>query len=176
MKMKVVDGMTNRPEVAFDYNDSDWQKAFSFSTKEAKAILYRATFTLPEGFDKGKVMLYLRTIGQNQNVYLNGKLIGENLNQKTDRYTFEPEASILKTGINVLAFVATPYFLEQTWSNPNTDPGVVQLILPAPQYKRSLFSGKAQVIVQSTSEEGTISLKAKSNGLATSVFTLNSKK
>ena len=176
MKMKVVDEMTNRPEVAFDYNDSDWQKAFSFSTKEAKAIVYRATFTLPEGFDKGKVMLYLRTIGETQNVYLNGKLIGENLKQKTDRYTFEPETSVLKTGKNVLAFVATPYFLEQTWSNPNTDPGVVQLILPSPQYKRSLFSGKAQVIVQSTSEEGTITLKAKSNGLTTSVLSIGTKK
>lgn len=76
----------------------------------------------------------------------------------------------------MLAFVATSYFLEQTWSNPNTDAGVVQLILPAPQNKRSLFSGKAQVIVQSTSEEETITLKAKSNGLTTSVLSIGTKK
>jgi len=117
-------------------------------------------------------MLYLRTIGETQNVYLNGKLIGENLKQKTDRYSFDPETSVLKTGKNVLAFVATPYFLEQTWSNPNTDPGVVQLILPEPQYNRSLFSGKAQVIVQSTKGSGEIRLIAKSSGLAPAQLSL----
>ncbi|HNZ72862.1 MAG TPA: beta-galactosidase, partial [Prolixibacteraceae bacterium] len=100
-----------------------------------------------------------------QHVYLNGKRIGEEMFQKTGRYTLEPEMAMLKVGQNELTFVATPYYLEQTWSEPNTDPGIIQLIMPAPAWKRSLFSGKAQVIVQSGKGGGEIKLTAKSEGL-----------
>jgi beta-galactosidase len=40
-------------------------------------------------------------------------------------------------------------------------------------YKRSLFSGKCQVIVQSTKESGTIILKAASDGVETGTVTIN---
>ncbi len=175
IKMKTVDRMDNLNEVSFDYDDTGWIKAFSQKNKDAKAIIYRTTFNLPEDFDRGKVTLYLRTIGQEQDVYINGKLIGKDMDQKTDRYTLNPEPSILKSGKNVLAYVTTPYYLEYAWSEPNTDPGVVQLIMPEPQWKRSLFSGKAQIIVQSQKEKGNIKLKARSEDLneATIIIDVN---
>jgi beta-galactosidase len=170
MKMKQVEDMDNRQEVAFGFDDSNWQPAFAQKLKDAKAIVYRSTFNLPQDFDKGKVMLYLRTIGQKQLVYLNGKRVGEEMDQKTDRYTIQPEITLLKQGRNELTFVTTPYFLEQVWSEPNTDAGTIQLVMPAQPWKRSLFSGKAQVIVQSATEKGEIRLTAKSSGLTSAVL------
>jgi beta-galactosidase len=174
LKMKFVESVENRPEVGVDFDDSDWQPAFQQNTTAAKAIVYRSTFCLPKDFNKGEVMLYLRTIGQKQFVYLNGTRIGEEMNQKTDRYTIKPDTALLKPGKNVLVFVTTPYFTEQIWQNPNTDPGVIQLIMPAPNYKRSLFSGKAQVIVQAANYPGEIKLTAKSEGLIPAVLSIYS--
>jgi beta-galactosidase len=165
MKMKPVEDIENRAEVAVGFDDSNWLPAFSQKLKEAKAIVYRSTFELPQDFDKGKVMLYLRTIGQKQLVYLNGKQIGEEMNQKTDRYTIQPDVTLLKPGNNELTFVTTPYFLAQAWDEPNIDAGIIQLVMPTPQWKRSLFSGKAMLIVQSGTKAGQIRLTAKSAGL-----------
>jgi beta-galactosidase len=176
MKMKAVEGIENRPEIAFGYNDSDWQPAFSQKLKDAKAIIYRSTFELPADFNRGKVMLFLRTIGEKQYVYLNGTRIGDDMNQKTDLYTIEPDVALLKAGKNELVYVTTPYFLEQIWSEPNTNPGTIQLVMPAPNYTRSLFSGKAQVIVQAGKEAGEIKLTAKSKGLIPTVLSISTKK
>lgn len=176
MKMKPVEGLDNRPEVTFEFNDSDWKSAFSEKLKDAKAIVYRSTFDLPEDFSKGKVMFYLRTIGQKQLVFLNGKQVGEEMNQNTDQYAFLPDIALLKPGKNELTFVATPYFLEKPWSEPNTDPGSIQLIMPSPRWNRSLFSGKAQVIIQAGKEAGEIKLTAKSEGLTPSILVIPSRK
>ncbi len=164
MTMKSGDNL-NLKDILAGKDETGWVKAFSQKRIKAEAIVYRAKFNLPEDFDKGKVMLYLRTIGNKQDVYLNGNLLGKDMEQKTDRYSFEPESSMLKAGTNTLTYVTTPYYLEYDWSEPNTDPGVAQLIMPQPQWKRSLFSGKAMVIVQSTKEKGNIVLKAKADGV-----------
>jgi beta-galactosidase len=172
MKMLAVDSTDNRQEVAVGFDDSGWQKAFSQKIKDTRAIIYRSSFQLPDDFAKGQLMLFLRTIGQKQYVYLNGVQIGGEMNQKTDQYTIQPDISLLKPGKNELTFVTTPYFLEQVWSEPNTDPGNIRLIMPAPQWERSLFSGKAQVIVESTKESGDCKLTAKSSGLTPATITI----
>jgi beta-galactosidase len=48
--------------------------------------------------------------------------------------------------------------------------------MPAPNYTRSLFSGKAQVIVQAGKEAGEIKLTAKSKGLIPTVLSISTKK
>lgn len=50
------------------------------------------------------------------------------------------------------------------WDGPC--PAAIQVIVPAPQWKRSVFNGLAQVIVQSTREAGDIKLHATSLRLA----------
>lgn len=54
----------------------------------------------------------------------------------------------------------------------NTYPGAVKVIYPAGEWKRRVFNGLAQVIVQSTEIHGVITLKANGDGLspATAVF------
>ena len=51
------------------------------------------------------------------------------------------------------------------WDEPNTDPGLVQIIYPSLQWKRKLFNGLAQIIVQSSRQPGRIIVKATADGL-----------
>ena len=62
------------------------------------------------------------------------------------------------------------------WDEPNTDPGLVQVIYPAEQWKRKLFSGLAQVIVQSIKEAGEITLTASSPLLEPSTIKIKTEK
>ena len=45
------------------------------------------------------------------------------------------------------------------------NPGLFQIVTPADAYKRKLFSGLAQVIVQATGDAGEIFITATANGL-----------
>jgi len=47
---------------------------------------------------------------------------------------------------------------------------LVQIISPSPQWKRSLFNGLAQIIVQSTMQPGELILKATSEELQQAVI------
>jgi beta-galactosidase len=174
MKAKLFDSFENRTEVTTQYNDSDWQSQREITGKmsEAKAIVYRGTLEFPENLEQAEITFFYNCIGNNQNLYLNGKLIGENLSQKQERYTLKLAKGDVKPGKNLIAIVATPFRVRNSWDNPNTHPGVVQVKLPAENYKRSLFSGLAQVIVQSTGEPGIIRVTAKAEGLTPAVLTI----
>jgi beta-galactosidase len=78
---------------------------------------------------------------------------------------FKLDAALLKAGNNTIAIVATPLVKIQSWDLVNMNPGLIQVIKPAAQWQRKLFSGLAQVIVQSTGEPGEILLKANSINL-----------
>ena len=174
MKVKVVENMEKRPEVALNFDDSEWQVAENMrrEVQEAKAIIYRGAINLPKDIENAQVNFFYNCIGDLQTVYVNGEPISEELNKKQkERYAFNLDVSKLKTGKNEIAIVATPYTVAHSWDSPNTDPGVVQVIIPAKNYKRSLFSGFAQVIVQTTKEAGEIKLTAKSEGLKDASFT-----
>jgi beta-galactosidase len=71
--------------------------------------------------------------------------------------------------------VATPIPKKYDWDYVNTDPGVIQLVTAAQPWKRKLFNGLAQVIVQTTKEAGAITITASSPNLKTTVLRLNSK-
>jgi beta-galactosidase len=58
----------------------------------------------------------------------------------------------------------------QQWDEPNTDPGLVQTITPSLQWKRNVFNGLAQVLVQSTKRPGEMTLKASAEGLQQTVI------
>ena len=78
-------------------------------------------------------------------------------------------------GVNQIAVAATPLIKQNQWDNINTNAGLIQIITSAPVYKRKLFNGLAQVIVQSTHEAGEIILKATADGLRFSEITVQSK-
>ncbi|MEO7047320.1 MAG: hypothetical protein ABI091_18605, partial [Ferruginibacter sp.] len=51
-----------------------------------------------------------------------------------------------------------------------------QIVTPAAQWKRKLFNGLAQVIIQSTGEPGTIIIRADGGKLKTGILQLNAVK
>lgn len=177
LKAKIVQNRENRPEVALGFDDSQWQSSRRMrrEIQEAKAIVYRGTIELPDDIDKAQVKFYYSCIGDLQTVYVNGVPVSEELNKdKKERYEFQLNTSTLKPGKNEIAIVATPYTVAHSWDSPNTNPGVVQVIIPAEHYKRSLFSGYAQVIVQTTKQAGEIILTAKSEGLKDATYLITS--
>jgi beta-galactosidase len=70
--------------------------------------------------------------------------------------------------------VGTELMRRWKWDELNMDPGSVRTVIPAPQWKRSLFYGLAQVIVQSDKKAGEIVLKAGSKGLVPTILKLQS--
>jgi len=169
-KEKAVSDIVNRNEIAVDYNDTGWQQAFKDERnqefgKNVKALVYRGAFTMPALTGNEVVTFFYNSIGKEQSIYINGKEIALSImeDKKGNAFTLPP--SLLQPGINHIAIAATPLIKPQPWDNINTNPGLIQILAPAPAYKRKLFNGLAQVIVQSTHEAGEIILKASGDGL-----------
>ncbi|MFP5041698.1 beta-galactosidase GalA [Parasediminibacterium sp. JCM 36343] len=177
LKEKIVDGLVNRPETAVGYDDNKWGNAFKDIRDEAfaktnTALVYRGIFTMPDSMADATVTLLYKCIGTEQSIYINGKLLAANIKQENGsnqfavgKKLFAIDKSKLHPGKNVIAIVGSPLIRKNQWHTPNMDAGVFQIIYPAAQYKRNLFNGLAQVIVQSTGEAGVIVLTANANGL-----------
>jgi beta-galactosidase len=181
LKEKVVSDWSNPEEVKQDYNDSAWPAAFKDTRDEkfgekVKFLVYRATFNLPADKDKASaITLFYNSLGREQSIYINGKEIAHQikLNKKGDELRLD--ASLLHPGQNSIAIVATPILRENSWASVNQNPGLIQVIYPAADWKRKLFNGLAQVIVQSTGESGDIVIKASSGGLLTHTIKIETK-
>ena len=82
----------------------------------------------------------------------------------------------MRPGKNVIAIVATP--AQGGRGNRGGgggranfgSPGQIRVTIPPADWKRSLFSGLAQVIVQSTGQPGEITLTAKSSGVTDGIL------
>jgi beta-galactosidase len=162
-----VSDLTDRPEVAAGFDDSNWEPAFTTQSDNWQIytdslIVVRGTFELPEITDNAEVNLFTKSIVENQSVYVNGHLLASNIVRDAPNQAWLLEHNIVKSGRNEYAVVGQRFRKRHQWDEPNTDPGLVQVIYPAEQWKRKLFSGLAQVIVQSTKEAGGIILTASS--------------
>lgn len=170
-KEKIVDGVNvEMPELKNGFNDAGWGKAFKDDrTKEfgqkAKWIIYRGSFVMPQTDSASTITFFSRNVGVQQSVYINGVEVAKNVDGKKDIVI---DHNLLHPGENLVAITATPLLKNQPWDVVNTNPGVFQVRTPAPVWKRKLFNGYAQVIVQSTGEKGEIILKAESKGLQSS--------
>jgi beta-galactosidase len=170
LKEKAVTGFDHPEEVALSYDDSGWDNAFKEERNEkfgesVKAIIYRSSFNLPDNVNMSRVNLFYQPLGKIQSVYVNGTLIGNDIKETGSNTSFSIDKSILHSGRNVIAIIAVPLLKKSKWENVNMRPGLFQIITPASQWKRKLFNGLAQVIVQSTGEPGTIILSAESGSL-----------
>lgn len=165
-----VEDLSNRPEVAAGLDDSSWEKAFTTQSDNWQVytdslIVVRGTFELPEITDKASVNLFTKSIVENQSVYVNGHLLASNIVRDAPDQAWLLNHKIIKAGKNEYAVVGQRFRKRHQWDEPNTDPGLVQVIYPAVQWKRKIFNGLAQVIVQSKQQPGEIILKASSPGL-----------
>jgi beta-galactosidase len=85
----------------------------------------------------------------------------------------ELKPELLREGRNVLAVIAAPYENDRARERALKVPAAVLRVESAPPpYRRRLFNGLAQVIVQSTGEAGPIRLIATAPGVARAELTL----
>ncbi len=102
-------------------------------------------------------------------VYLNGKLIGTT--DEWDRTYSYDVSELLHVGANTLVVV-----VKNNGGQGGLGRGVsLGYLLPQPKYHRKLFHGLAQVIVQSTTKAGKISLTAASAGVQAAVVEIEAK-
>ncbi len=170
LKEKIVNEFNNPAEVAVAYDDSKWNTAFTDVRTQkfgetAKVILYRGEFELAQNFSETEITLFYNFIGKEQTIYINGVVIAANLKDNSTQTEFKIDKAILHTGKNVIAIAAAPLLKKFEWDEVNKVPGLLQVITKAEPYKRKLFSGLAQVIVQSTGEPGEIILSATAKGM-----------
>lgn len=163
-----------------DFNVSDetkenvatdsWQKAFTDDRNAAfgekvKNIVYRTEFELPANYTESTINFFYNSLGKQQSIFINGKKIADAIPENKHGDTFLLDKTMLHSGKNTLAIVATPLLKVNSWDVVNQNPGTIQLITKADNYKRKLFNGLAQVIIQTTGEAGEVKLWATANGL-----------
>ncbi|MGC8802560.1 MAG: hypothetical protein ACP5PS_02125, partial [Bacteroidales bacterium] len=112
-----------------------------------------------------RVTLFSKSILENQTIFINGHRIASNILRDDPNQSFILDHQILKKGRNVIAFVGQRFRKKHIYDEPNTDPGLIQVWNPAPQWHRKLFNGWAQVIVQSTGQKGEVVIRCESEGL-----------
>jgi beta-galactosidase len=176
-KEKAVESIENRQEISESYADADWKPAFQDETARfsAKAMVFRSTFDLPDNFIEADITFFYRSIGKMQSIYINGKEIAQNIAESQKGNDFKLDKSNLHSGKNSLVVVAIPLQKKNPWDNVNTNIGQIQMLYPSPTWKRQLFSGLAQVIIQSDGNAGEITLTAESGNLKKAVLKIETK-
>ena len=181
LKELSVNNLDNRPEVGLGIDDSGWKKAFRSSRNENwrvykdTLLVVRGTIELPEITNETEVNLFTKSIVEGQSIYINGHLIAANVKRDAPGQSYRIDHSIIKPGKNVYAVTGKRFRKTQQWDEPNTDPGLVQIFNPAEQWKRKVFNGLAQVIVQSSNKAGEIVLSANSLGLKPATIKIQTK-
>ncbi|GGI52788.1 beta-galactosidase [Mucilaginibacter galii] len=161
------------------YPETDFSPAFQQDRNKefaasVKALAYRGSFELPQNLDQATIRFFYRSIGKQQTIYINGKQITANTAYSKKGNTFVLDKTVIKPGKNTITIIAVPLTKQNSWDIINMDPGLIQLVNPAPVWKRKLFSGLAQVIVQSTGTSGDIIFTAAANGLKSKSFIIKS--
>ncbi len=179
LKELAVDNLRDRPEVAAGFNDSTWKPALRSKRGDDwrlyvdTLLVIRGSFELSDLTNETDVHLFTKSIVENQSVYVNGHLLVANIKRDAPNQAIRLDHDILHRGTNVYAVVGQRFRKANQWDEPNTDPGLVQTIDPAPQWKRRVFNGLAQVIVQSKKQSGVLTVKASADGLQEAVLTLH---
>ncbi len=180
LKEKAVSGMDATPETGADVDDKDWDRAFkdtrdSLFGQKVKALVYRTNFDLPADIGQSVVTLLYNSLGKEQSIYVNGKEVAHSIPENREGGVFKLDVAILHPGSNSIAILATPLLKKAQRGYVNRNPGEIQVTTPPEKWKRKLFNGLAQVIVQSTGEAGEIQLTAESEGLKPAVLRIVTK-
>jgi beta-galactosidase len=169
LKMFFTTAKKDFPQAAYDFDDSNWP-AFKQAEEVNKPmkdtlIIIRGSFQLPPITDNAAITLLTKSICNNQSIYVNGHLIASDIKRNAPNQDYKLDHSILKSGKNVYTAIGTPFVKTRQWEEINIDPGVVKIFTPAETWKRKVFNGLAQIIVQSAQQPGEITLTATSPAL-----------
>jgi beta-galactosidase len=111
-------------------------------------------------------------LGEEQAIYINGHPIEKNIKRDDPVQKFKLDHSFLCKGKNIYAVAGVPLKSRYQYDNLNTDPGTIQVYIPEGTWKRKVFNGLAQVIVQSKKESGQIVITAAAEGLSKEIIRL----
>jgi beta-galactosidase len=182
-RRSAVDSIENRPEVAFDFDDANWQSAAGgrgrgnrggAAAPAGQTNVYRGTFELAQPANGVTVTFVAPNLGDRQWVFLNGQPVAQNVPRTEAARGFKLDSALLRSGKNVIAVIATPSTGGGRRGQGGGGGGAPSLkVVTSPgDWKRSLFNGLAQVIVQSTQHTGEITLTATAQGVTPGILKL----
>lgn len=173
LKVAGVQQQGTYPETINGFDDSAWPSLLNnreeYEVKLGQGmqrVAIRGTFDLPDLGPNSVVTLWPKSLGEEQAVYVDGHLIAKNIKRDNAVEGYKLDRAILLNGKNIYAVVASPLVKRYQYDNLNTDPGIIQVFTPAEQWKRKVFNGLAQVIVQSRQQVGEVVLTAITPGIS----------
>jgi len=152
-------------------SENNWTVAFKDRDykNQAPAYVYRGKFDLKNNLKANKVTFFYKKIGVNAVIFVNGNKITPSAE---DDQKYVLNANVLKQGTNTIQIIAPPLQKVKDWDVMNTDPGIIQVITPTESWKRKLFNGYAQIIIQKEENASEIVLSATAKGLNAGSLTL----
>jgi beta-galactosidase len=155
---------TDLPDKIQDESNADWNEAFKDRDykKQAPTYVYKGDFELKNNSDTKNVTFFYKKIGKETVIFVNGNKI-EPSTEDSQKYILNN--AILKEGKNTIYIATTPLQKIKDWDIMNTDPGIIQVVTPAESWKRKLFNGYAQIIIQKDENAKEVSLTASAKGL-----------
>lgn len=126
---------------------------------------YTGRFELPEDIKRTGITFFYTSIGTTQSIYINDKEIAQAVLLNKEGYVFILDSSIVKQGWNKIAIRGKAIPKKHDWDVVNTAPGTIQVMHYAAPWKRKLFNGVAQLIIQAGTVPGVIKVAAVANGL-----------
>jgi beta-galactosidase len=175
-RMREIPDPKDRPEVGENFPDTDWPRADvnieQGPLRESASAVFRTHVKLTgDDLAAGKIILQFGMIDDDGWIFVNGQLAGESHDWRAS-----PSFDIRRFvhgGDNSIAVVV------HNGDGPGGINKGVSLTLPAraiaAKWRRSLFNGLAQLIVQSGIEPGEIRLTAHANGLPAATITIEAK-
>jgi len=157
-------GKTADLSLQSDYPENEWISAFKDRDykNQAPSYIYRGNFELTSVSEKNQVNFFYKKIGTATEVYINGNKINPS---KEDPQRYILDTKLLKQGENSVNIITTPLQKIKDWDVMNTDPGIIQVIIPAENWKRKLFNGYAQIIIEKENSTKEVVLTASAKGL-----------
>jgi beta-galactosidase len=167
---------SNLPELKTDYDDSSWAKVDVQSASgplegRAQAVFRGKIQVAQQELDSESVELCFGMIDEDGWIYVNGQKVGESHDWQSP-----PSFNVkrfLHPGENVIAVAVA------NWNGPGGINQGVRLRLTEkpemPQWKRSVFNGLAQILVQSTKMPGDIRLTARAEGLSPATLVIHAR-
>ncbi|MCR4029947.1 MULTISPECIES: beta-galactosidase GalA [Flavobacterium] len=157
------------PQQLPNYSETEWTEAFKDRDykKQAPSYIYKGEFELKNNSISNVVSFFYKKIGVETVVFINGNKVNPSAE---DPQKYILNTSILKEGKNTIHIAATPLQKVKDWDVMNTEPGIIQVITPAEPWKRKLFNGYAQIIIQKEENVKEVVLSASAKGLKNGVI------
>ncbi|WP_419869689.1 beta-galactosidase GalA [Chryseobacterium sp. CT-SW4] len=145
-----------------DLQDNNWTEAFKTKENETSTFAYKGNFNLDEEPSSVQVVYYYKELGTDSAIFINGDQVRPS-GEDVQKYNLD--SSLLNRGENTIHIIAGPQVKKRPWDELNKDPGLIQSTKKQEPWKRKLFNGYAQIIIQNDGTGEDIVLEASSPGI-----------